>query len=191
MKADVNSKYPVMFRLWHWLNAKVVGLLLLTVFLRKTFLSSKKMAATLGQKLGENGVQAQEETLKGAARAIRDSMWEWHYPLGFVLGGLLLVRIFFARESFPGFKTWKARVHSSFYVACAFMVVSGTTMYFSDKLGISEELVDEILEIHETALWYFVGYIVVHLAGLIRAELTSEPGVVSKMIHGNRGEDSK
>ena len=178
------STTPMTYRIWHWANAQVVGLLLLTVFLRKTFLSSKGMTVTLGSKLTEKGVQVPEEALKGAARAVRDGMWDWHYPLGFVLGGLLLVRIFFARQSFPGLKTWKARIHSSFYLASGFMALSGCLMYFSDKLGIPEEGVDAILEVHETALWYFVGFIVFHLAGVLRAELTYEPGIVSRMIHG-------
>lgn len=186
LNTGAESHIAVSFRLWHWFNAPVVFLLLMTVFLRKTFLSYKGVALILGEKLRESGVPVQDGVLKDAARAVRDGMWQWHYPLGFVLGGLFLFRIFLAKESFPGLKTWKARFHSSFYLASGFMVLSGCLMYFSDTLGLSEGIVDGIEEIHETAMWYFVGFIVLHLAGVIRAEVTEEPGIVSRMIHGKR-----
>ncbi|MBU6152972.1 MAG: cytochrome b/b6 domain-containing protein [Bdellovibrionales bacterium] len=178
------SDKPLCFRIWHWVNGSVLLLSILTVVLRKTFLNSKKIAATLQGELGTAGITVSEDQARTAGRAIRDGMWEWHYRLGFVLAGLLLIRILFVKRKLPRPKGLKNSIHAAFFAAIAFMAVTGLVMYFSSSLGISEEVVDEIVEIHELGQWFFFAFVPLHILGVIRAETTNEPGITSSMIHG-------
>ena len=175
---------PLGLRVWHWSSGLVLGLILLTVFLRKTFMSSRKMAETLTLELSKSGVQVSADAAKVAGRAIRDGMWEWHYRLGFVLAGLWVFRFVFGRFPFPKVKSLKGGAHAAFYVVTAFMAVTGLMMYFSEVFHLSEGIVDEIQEIHEMGQWFFFLFVPMHLVGVVRAELSGERGIVSRMIHG-------
>jgi Ni,Fe-hydrogenase I cytochrome b subunit len=180
----MNERRPLGLRVWHWASALVLLLILSTVLLRKTFLSARAMTGVITRELGEQGVAVSEDAAKVAARAIRDGMWEWHYRLGFVLAGLLLFRILFVKRKLPRPKSLKNSIHAAFFAVIAFMAVTGLSMYFSSSLGISEEVVDEIVEIHELGQWFFFAFVPLHILGVIRAEATDEPGITSSMIHG-------
>ena len=177
---------PFTYRGWHWANALVLSLSLLTVVLRKTFLSSKSMAIVIQRELQTKGVAVTGEQAKVASRAVRDVMWDWHFKLGFVLVALLLVRFFLVRWPLPRFKSLKEGIHGSFYLALSVMGITGLSMYYSGVLGLSQGLVDGVQEVHETLLWYFVGFLVMHIAGVVWAEMRDESGLVSRMIHGKK-----
>ncbi len=177
---------PWAYRGWHWANSLILSLSLFTVALRKTFLSSKSMATVIQRELLAKGVVVNEAQTKVAARAVRDEMWEWHFKLGFVLVGLLVFRLVFVKWPLPRFQSLKESVHGSFYVALSVMGITGLSMYYSGLLGLSQGVVDGVQEVHETLLWYFVGFLVLHLAGVVRAEMRGEPGLVSSMIHGKK-----
>lgn len=85
--------YSRSLRIWHWLNAIAVSGLLLTFFLRKTFLSWRENSAVIVDKLSSLGVEVTAEQAKIVAKAIRAPMWEWHIIFGVMLGLLLLFRI--------------------------------------------------------------------------------------------------
>jgi Ni,Fe-hydrogenase I cytochrome b subunit len=36
-------------------------------------------------------------------------------------------------------------------------------------------------------MWYVIAFVVLHVAGVIRAELRDDAGLVSQMIHGRDG----
>ena len=179
-----SGKRPMGLRIWHWGSGLTLLLILATVLLRKTFLSSRKMAEVISGELTKGGVQASEEVVKTAARAVRDGMWEWHYRLGFVLAFWFVFRWVAGRYPFPKPKNLKDAIHAVFYLVTAFMAVSGLVMYYSGSLGISDGIVDEIKEIHEAGQWFFFAFIPVHLFAVVRAELKGERGIISRMIHG-------
>ena len=182
------EKRPLGLRIWHWGSGLTLLLILATVLLRKTFLSSRKMAEVISGELAKGGVQVSPDLAKTAARAVRDGMWEWHYRLGFVLVFWFVFRLVAGRFPFPRPKNLKDATHAVFYLVTAFMAVSGLAMYFSGSLGISDAIVDETKEIHEAGQWFFFAFVPVHLFAVVRAELkggtSGERGIVSRMIHG-------
>lgn len=202
---------PLSLRIWHWLDALAITLLLATVLLRKTFLSWRENSAFLQERLGEAGVAITPELAKELAVGIRAPMWEWHYRLGFALTGLLLLRIGIAvvrpterpfsaaLSALRGLRAAPvdqrpaaahlALVKGSYavaYVAIAFMVGSGLTMRFADTLGVGEGLADGLKEVHEQAMWFFVAFAAAHPLGVVVDELRHRSGLVSAMIHGGR-----
>lgn len=180
----MSERRPLGLRVWHWASAFVVLMILSTVLLRKTFLSARAMSGVIARELGEQGVAVTEDAAKVAARAIRDGMWEWHYRLGFVLAGLFVFRWVFGKFRFPGFRSLRNASHSVFYLIVAFMAVTGLGMYYSSALGIPDEWVDSVVEVHEAGQWFFFCFVPLHIAGMVIAELRGERGILSRMVHG-------
>lgn len=178
-----------LLRLWHWLTVLAVTGLAATWLLRKTFLSYRANAVLLQQKLQEYGISLDDEKAKALGRALREGMWQWHYVFGFMMAALLVLRLV-VREPLP-FRALKATsweyrgakvLQILFYVVIGGMTVSGLSMYFKETLGLSKGLVGALKEGHELAAWYIALYAVAHLGGVVRTELTREPGLVSDMI---------
>ncbi|AFY01089.1 cytochrome b/b6 domain-containing protein [Bdellovibrio bacteriovorus] len=204
------KKYqPLSLRLWHWFNALVILGLLGTAFLRKSFLSWRTNAALIESKMQEAGAAITPDLAKDIAIGIRTPMWDWHYVLGFTLGGLMLVRVLvgiFAVKKCPAThaaqSAWNLRKvpagqkanalhytivktgYALFYLVTVFMVVSGVVMYFKTELGISKEALNPVKEFHELMMWFFTAFVVGHILGLVIAENRQDKGLVSDMIHG-------
>lgn len=205
---SLKSYKPASLRAWHWLNALVLLGLVGTMLLRKTFLSWRANAALIEARAHEAGVSLPPDLAKGMARGIRDVMWEWHYPLGFALAALLVVRVLvavLAREGVmrpvrDGMRvataatgqdkrdalhfTFVRLLYVIFYACVLFMACTGMATYFSKPLGLGDGLVKQVKEAHELVSWFFIFFVLAHLAGLVVAELTRYRGLVSDMIHG-------
>ncbi|MGZ3771764.1 MAG: cytochrome b/b6 domain-containing protein [Bdellovibrio sp.] len=206
------KKYqPLSLRIWHWTNAITLSGILATVMLRKTFLSWRSNVSIIQDKLQEAGIQITPELAKKVAVGIRTPMWDWHFTLGFVLAGSLVVRILifiFVEKKCPVTQACKSIFninkippserktalhhvfvksgYAVFYVVTSLMVASGLSMYFSSNLGLAKDLVENIKEVHEVTMWFFVVFILGHLAGIVMAENQNDSGIVSDMINGGK-----
>jgi Ni,Fe-hydrogenase I cytochrome b subunit len=58
-------------------------------------------------------------------------------------------------------------------------VLSGLVLKFGP-----ESIEHQVETLHVLALWYFIPFISLHLAGIVLAENGHEKGIVSKMIGG-------
>lgn len=191
----VGVKYTVSFRIWHWLNAIVVLGLLGTVFLRKTFLSWRTNSEILMNKLLEFDIEITAAQAKVLAKAIRAGMWEWHIILGYLLTSLVVYRVFLffnhstKKERFTNLSLHKKIVEILYYIFYAillFMTVSGLVLTFSEALGLSKDLVGNIKDIHEFVFQFLLYFVVIHIVGVVIAELKDEKGIVSNMMSGER-----
>ena len=206
------KKYqPLALRVWHWLDALAISGLLGTVLLRKTFLSWRANAAFFQQELAEVGTPITPELAKELAVGLRDPLWEWHYRFGFTLVGLVVLRALVAvalpseRPFAAAARTVRALLAASprqrpaaahhalvklgyalFYLCLLFMVISGPLMFFEDRLGLGEDLVHTVEEVHESTMWFFVVFAAVHVVGVVVEELRGAAGIVSDMINGGR-----
>jgi cytochrome b561 len=188
-------KYTLSFRVWHWLNAIVVLGLLGTVFLRKTFLSYKTNAEILSTKLADMNVTLSTDNAKILAKSIRDPMWEWHILLGYALAFFVIYRIFLyftdksQKESFASLSLHKKAVKILYYIFYAtlfFMAASGLIIHFHELLGISKTLAHDIKELHESAYNIILAFVVLHIGGVVVAEVRDEHGLISTMINGRK-----
>lgn len=203
---DFVQPRSVAIRLWHWLDALAISGLLATVLLRKTFLSWRTNSALIESKVAELGGSISTEGAVTIAKALRAPMWDWHYTLGFLLVGLLVARVGLAlarpdhaplrklASALVAYRSGPARpsahylaVKASyvlFYVALVFMATSGLTLYYGDDMGLGKELLGSVKGSHELAMWFFAGFVGLHVVGVIVAELRGHRGLVSDMIHG-------
>jgi len=186
-------KYTLKFRIWHWLNAIVVLGLLATVFLRKTFLSWRTNSEILMTQLSEMEVEITAQQAKILAQAVRAGMWEWHIIFGYALTSLILFRIFLffkdesKTESFNSLTLHKQGVKISYYAVYAallFMAVSGLSMHFYQELNMTLEFTHEIKEVHEFVFNLIMLFVILHIIGVVVADVKDENGLISTMING-------
>ena len=121
-------------------------------------------------------------------------MWNWHIYFGYVLTGLYCIRLavpFFGEMKFASpfkagldmktkFQYW---VYLVFYVCTAISLVTGLFIEFGPK-----NLKDPLEEIHVLSLYYLLGFMVLHFGGVLLAECTTQKGLISRVISGNKKE---
>jgi cytochrome b561 len=187
--------YSKVYRILHWLIAITFILLLLTIFLRKTWMEKNHVAGIIQDFLADNGHAAlsQDDAIL-LAKKIRKPMWNWHIYFGYVLTGLYCIRLavpFFGEMKFSSpfkaeldsktkFQFW---VYLVFYVCSAISLVTGLLIEFGPK-----NLKDPMEEIHLLSLYYLLGFMVLHFGGVLLAECTTEKGIVSRIISGCKKE---
>lgn len=183
--------YSKTYRILHWLIAFAFLLLLITIFLRKTWMEKNHVAEIIQTFLKDNGYAAlpQDEAIS-LAKKIRKPMWEWHIYLGYFLTGLYCIRLavpFFGKMKFSSpfkeglntktkFQFW---VYLVFYACTAVSLITGLIIEFGPKA-----YKKPMEEIHELSLYYLLSFMILHFAGILIAEFTSDKGLISRIISG-------
>ncbi|MDH4943691.1 cytochrome b/b6 domain-containing protein [Sulfurimonas sp. C5] len=192
----MQQKYTVLYRVWHWLMAISVIGLLLTVLLRKTFLSYKTNALIIQEKLASMDIDISIENAKIIGKAIRTPMWEWHYIFGAMLGISLLIHLYMIitkRMSLPCLALIKAQsfeermkkgVYFLIFIGIVIMSITGGTIYFYKDLGLTKENAQLLKELHESLLYPMLTVVVLHWIGVFRHEVKTKESIISKMVHG-------
>lgn len=192
----MNKSYSKIYRLMHWAIAILFMLLLITIFLRLTWMNKQHMADIIGSFLNENGQVLSEDELIVLAKQIREPMWQWHVYLGYVLVGLFSLRFalpFFGEMNIqnPFNKTLSTKekfqrwVYVIFYVCVVVSLVTGLLIVFGPK-----EFKKPVEEIHELSIYYLLTFIGVHLSGVLLAEFTQQKGIISSIISGKKTSDN-
>jgi Ni/Fe-hydrogenase 1 B-type cytochrome subunit len=209
-KATVTKKYSPSIRLWHWLNAIVITGSLLTVLINSTVMKAWTNASLITDKLKEKGVEISEDQARSVAFALSDKVWAVHTYLGYALTGLFLFRIileFFeladqklirkiksARQSFLSRQEDRISsrnemliktLYAVFYVLLMVMVITGLCLAFRDNIPALRKM-HFIKEIHGFTMYLIIGFILVHIAGVITGERKRNKGIISAMINGGQ-----
>jgi len=204
------KKYSSGIRLWHWLNAIIITGSLLTVFINSTVMKAWTNASLIADKLKEKGVEVSEDQARSVAFALSDKVWAVHTYLGYALTGLFLFRIileFFeladqklirkiksARLSFLSRQKDKTSsrnemliktLYAVFYVLLMVMVATGLCLAFRESIPVLRKM-HFIKEIHGFTMYLIIGFIIVHIAGVVTGEKRRHKGIVSDMINGGQ-----
>jgi|SRR5690606_23392017 len=193
----MKTNYSTLYRVFHWTIAISFFLLLITIFLRLTWMNKNSMADILGTYLSDSGQVLSQDQLLVIAKQLREPMWKWHSYIGYFLAGLFSLRFLlplfgvlkfqdpFSKGSTTREKLQKA-VYMGFYLCVSVSLISGLLM----ELG-PEDLKEPLEGIHVFSLYYLIPFIIVHLAGVFTAEFTDQKGIVSRMLSGKRSKDLK
>lgn len=187
-----NTKYSTTYRLLHWAIAISFTLLLITIFLRLTWMNKYNVAAIIQDFLATTDQTLPQDQLIVLAKKIRKPMWDWHVYIGYVLVGLFSIRFSlsgFGKLKFPNpfdkalsgkdkFKNW---TYIIFYACVVVSLITGLIIEFGPK-----SLKKPTEEIHELGIYYLLGFIVIHLVGVLIAEFTNQKGIISKIISGSK-----
>jgi cytochrome b561 len=201
MKSTENHEYPTGLRIWHWLNFIAIAAILMTVLLRKTFLSYRANSALIQEKAAAAGTPLTKAVADEIAKTMRDRMWDFHVYFGFALAALLVYRLALrlrgsASRSEARFSPNEMRMQRMgyvvFYAFAGFLSVTGLALAFKASLPLSTEIVSFVKEAHELALWGILLFVPLHLAGVLAAEFKSRSaGLISRIIGGGRLGDGR
>lgn len=188
-------KYSKIYRIIHWAIAISFLLLLITIFLRLTWMNKYNMAAIIENYLISTEQSLSQDQLIVLAKKIRQPMWNWHIYLGYVLVGLFSIR--FILPAFGQMKiqnplsknlSTKKRIQKWTYIIFYVFVMVSLVTGLIIELG-PKELKKPMEEIHVLGIYYLIAFIVIHLAGVLIAEFTNEKGIISKIVSGSKDKD--
>src|SRR5690606_32209834 len=187
-------KYSRIYRIVHWAIAIAFLLLLITIFLRLTWMNKENLADIIEAYLGSTDQSLTREQLIILAKQIRKPMWDWHIYLGYILTGLFSLRFllsFLGAMKFQNplvknqtfkqkFQKW---TYIIFYICVVISIVTGLIIELGPK-----DLKKPMEEIHVLGIYYLTAFIAIHLGGVLIAEFTNDKGIISRIV---RGHDAK
>ncbi|SRX72929.1 cytochrome b/b6 domain-containing protein [Aequorivita antarctica] len=183
--------YSKIYRIIHWAIAITFLLLLLTIFLRLTWMNKNNMADIIQAYLNGTDQSLSSEQLIVLAKQIRKPMWDWHIYLGYVLTGLFSLRFLlplFGTMKFQSpllknlttkqkFQKWSYII---FYVCVVVSLVTGLVIVWGPK-----SLKEVMEEIHILGIYYLIAFIAIHIGGILIAEFTNQKGIISRIVRGS------
>lgn len=185
-----NRNYTPIYRIMHWAIALCVSLILVTIFLRLTWLNKESVSQIIQDYFsGINKSISQEESI-ALARKIRKPMWEWHIYLGYVLVGLYSLRMIlplFGEMKFsnPMRKALSLKVKFQFWVYIIFYVCMATSLTTGMFMEFGPKSLKDIMEsVHVLSIYYIVAFMILHLGGVLLAEMTNQKGIISMIVSG-------
>lgn len=203
------KKYSFPLRLWHWLNAIVISGSLLTVLLNSTILKSKNNAPFIKETLKNSGAVITDDQANSVAHDLSDKIWEIHTYFGYTLVSLLVFRLileFFQvadkklirsiKNAYHHYATIKKQrelarhemlvktIYAMFYLMLIVMAITGLFLAFEDFFEPYKSIRHSVKEVHGFTMYLILGFITVHIAGVLLAERKDSKGIVSDMING-------
>lgn len=186
--------YSKIYRTLHWAIAISFALLLITIFLRLTWMNKYNVAAIIQDYLSTTGQTLSQDQLIVLAKKIRQPMWDWHIYIGYVLTGLFSLRLilpFFGSMKFQNplvknlslkdkFQKW---TYIIFYSCVVISLITGLIIEFGPK-----EFKKPMEDIHVLGIYYLIGFIVIHITGVLIAEFTNQKGIISRIVSGSTKE---
>ena len=185
--------YSVIYRLMHWSIAFCMLFILFTVFLRLTWMNKENVADIMQKYFANTNTSLTREQLIDLAKQIRKPMWVWHNYAGYVLSALFFLRLtlpFFGELKFANpftkqlplkvkFQYW---VYLVFYVCVLISLVTGLAIEFGPA-----DIKNTVEEIHVLSIYYLLTFLVLHVGGILIAEFTVNPGIISRIVRGTKG----
>ncbi len=186
-------EYSRIFRVMHWSIAICMILLLCTIFLRMTWLNKEHVADIIQQFMVDKNTNFTRDELIILAKQIRKPMWNWHIYLGYAITILYIIRMslpFFGHMSFsnPLNKTLSPKVkfqywvYMIFYGCLAISLITGLIIEWGPKI-----YKKPMESVHVLSIYYLVAFMVLHVGGVIWAELHDYKGLISRVISGANG----
>ena len=185
------THFSILHRFLHWAIALGILLALFTAFLHATWMDGREMATIITSALAGKGITLAYDDARGIARTISTPMFHWHFYAGYALIPLLVLRcinLFVGGLKFTSpflrgatlEQRFRGGLYILFYVALAVILAMGLLLKFGPRNDLHE--VFRMLHIY---CGCFAGiFVLIHFAGLVIGEHTTDKGIVSKMING-------
>jgi cytochrome b561 len=187
-----NNRFNLVNRLIHWAIAFNILFILTTVFLRMGWMNINSVGDIIQKNLSKSGVQISLKEAVAIGKEVRRPMWSCHYIAGYTMIGLYLIRMANTAIQGVAFKSpfnkktsakdkFKAWVYIIFYTLLAVSMFTGFMTLNGPK-----SLHDSMSFIHTKSVYYVVVFIAIHITGVLIADAGQEPGIISKIISGEK-----
>lgn len=184
--------YTAIYRMMHWAIALCMIFMLITIFLRLTWMNKEHVADIIQNYLATSDTSLSREQLIVLAKQIRKPMWDWHVYTGYVLVGLYGLRMaipLFGKMKFSNplekqltkkmkFQYW---LYLAFYGCVAISLITGLIIELGPKT-----LKTAMESVHVLSIYYLIAFIILHIGGVIFAELTNQQGIISRIVSGTK-----
>jgi len=195
---------PASVRLWHWLVFLFFLASVTTVVFASTLFRTRDNVTMVQDLVKERGGTVTPEQARNVAHEYSDKFWMLHKYIGFGLSILMLWRILI-EVSLSKQKKIATRIRNAtnfprsgdekthyltvqyayvvFYAMFFFMALTGLVLAFEDWKWL-DPVHGAAKQIHSIIQWGLYAYMIFHIAGVIRADMTKYGGIVSRMING-------
>lgn len=197
-------------RVWHWTFVLFVTSTIFIVLLASTVFRTRNTIPLVEQQLQQKGTTVSEDQARAVAHEFNDQLWDLHRLIGYGLCILLISR-WFIELSEPRSERLQVRLRKAlgfrstipiemiqrrhyvnvkstylaFYTVFTIMALTGLILAFDD-IRQFDDIRPLAKQIHSFLQYVIYAFIVIHLVGVIRADLGHEKGLVSGMIHGKK-----
>ena len=204
--------YRAPLRFWHWGNAALVTLQLMTILFQKVIVKSKSAVPEFQQVLSKDNITITEKQGRAFAHIISERIWGWHIYFGWALVGFFALRVILqltgpselrftsrllemlrryrlappAEKGATGKVLFAKTTYALFYLFITIMVVTGLIMIYEDVAWL-KGIHNIAKETHNVTMYLIIGFIVLHVVGVVWAETTKEHGLISRMVGGDFG----
>ena len=190
------KQYSKIYRILHWAIAISFLLLLITIFLRLTWMNKYNVAAIIQDYFSGTDLSLTQEQSISLAKKIRQPMWDYHIYLGYVLVGLFGIRFILPALGHMKFQNPFAKNLSTkmkfqkwayivFYICVIVSLTTGLIIQFGPK-----EFKKPMEEIHVLGIYYLLAFIAIHVGGVLVAEFTDQKGIISRIVSGSKNKDA-
>ena len=195
---------PAFIRLWHWLTFLFFISTITTVIFGSTLFKTNNNINMVQQQVQEKGGIVTKDQARSVAHEYSDKLWMLHKYIGFGLSFLIFSRIIIevrlSKEKklstkirsalgYPAGTPEKKHFlfvqfsYAVFYILFITMATTGLVLAFEDVEWL-KPVNNLAKETHSIVQWGLYTFFVIHIAGVIRADLTKHNGIVSRMING-------
>lgn len=196
-------------RLWHWVFFLTITASLVMVLLASTVFTIKDNIPLVQEQIQEKGGTVSPQQARAVAHEYNDKFWNLHKYIGYGLCFLLLARIVIevmqSKEQKLSTKIKKAlgaqtpnhlvkseknhyllvkRGYLLFYLFILIMALTGLGLAYED-VPLFREYHKTLASVHSFVQYLIYFYILSHLVGVVRADVTDNKGIVSRMINGD------
>jgi Ni/Fe-hydrogenase 1 B-type cytochrome subunit len=201
--------YRGSLRFWHWANALLISLQLITILFQKVIVNSRSAVPEFQQAMSKNNVTITTKQGGAFAHIISERIWDWHIYFGWALVALWVMRLFLhltgpselrfsarlmeilrryrlappADKSQAGKILFAKTTYALFYLFLSIMVATGLIMIYEDTafFGPMHHTAEEI---HNVTMYLIIAFILIHVVGVVWAESKEDHGLISRMVGG-------
>lgn len=202
------TSYSLAIRIWHWLTFATFTASIVMVLFASTIFKTKSNIPMVQEQIQQKGGVVSPDQARAVAHEYSDKLWMLHKYIGYGLCILLLSRIVievsYSKEKKLSGKIRNALAFKSqnqqqkgdrqhylavkwgyviFYALFLIMALTGLGLAYED-VPLFKSNRELITNIHSFVQYLIYFYILSHIVGVIRADLTDNKGIVSSMING-------
>lgn len=203
-----NKTHSLSIRLWHWLFFLLILGAITTVTLSKFLFNTGQNISLVQNELIQKGITIDNNTARSVSHAFNDKLWHLHtwigYGIAFLVLSRLIIELTLGKDEKTGINIKKAIkfipataeereeknkfllikwVYVLFYALMVVMALTGLGLAFED-VPFFHASRHQIKSVHSFIQYPIYAFIIVHLIGVVRADLKKYPGIISSMING-------
>lgn len=204
------KRHPLAIRIWHWVTFGLFTATIITVLLVTTVFDTGSNIGMVQDMIKEKGGTITTEQAKNVTHQYSDKLWNAHKFIGYFLCFSLLSRIIIematsrqdkfssrlkealtlskrppSSSSDSKHYIWVKYSYLLFYLLFFLMATTGLIMAY-EEIAFLKPIQETARSIHGFVQYCIYGFIIIHLIGVIRADVTTNRGIISRMINDGK-----